>query len=341
MLSDHFVSANRATWERLSALLDRVEAAGLPALTPDELGELGRLYRRVTAQLSEARTANLERETIDYLNQLAARAYTRVSAGSRPRRLRLGHLFAVEVPRTFRARARAIGLAVALSVIAAAVAYSAARSDPRWARALTNPEAVANWEQFAGEDHRPGDYFAPTAAGYGGPEFASFLMSNNIRVALNAFALGVTLGLGTVYVLIVNGLMLGAFLAVGGNGGKLLLFAAIVAPHGVTELSAIFIAGGAGLTIGFALVDPGDLRRKDALRLAAADALRLVVGTIPMFVVAGVIEALVSPQTGGLFAGAGPRIAFGLLIGVAFWLCLMFGDRLWHVATPIREGDAR
>lgn len=329
MLTDQFISANRESWERLAALLDRVDRSGLSSLAPAELEELARLYRRVAGHLSEARSAGLESQTVAYLNRLVTRAYARVYAGSRPRRMNPWRLFAVETPRTFRRRAPYIGVALAVTLMAATLSFSAVRSDERWAHPLSPGNAAHAWREFGADSERAGEYFADTARALGGPEFSAILMSNNIRVALNAFALGVTLGLGTLYVLIINGMMLGAFFGVGANADRLVMFAAVVAPHGVLELSAIFIAGGAGLIIGHALVDPGDLYRRDALRIAAADAVKLVLGTVPMFIVAGVIEGMVSPQYAGLFADNAPRILFGLMAGAAFWLCLFFGDRLW------------
>lgn len=340
VLADQFVLTRRSAWERLSSLLDRVERSGLRSLSADELDDLGRLYRQVTAHLSEARTARLDSETVAYLNQLASRAYARVYAGERARHLGLGQLFAVELPRTFRRRAGYIGVSFGLSVLAAMVAFAAVSSDRRWADVLTHPGADDRWAEFAHSGQPAGEYFADSARSAGGPEFSAFLMSNNIRVALNAFALGVTFGLGTLVVLCVNGLMLGVFFGVGASADASVRFAAIVAPHGVLELSAIFIAGGAGLMLGHALVDPGDLFRRDALRIAAADAVKLAVGTVPMFVVAGLIEGMVSPQTEGLFGQDAPRVLFGLLVGAAFWLYLFFGDRLW-VRGEAGQGEAQ
>lgn len=329
MLSERFVATHRETWEQLSSLLDRAERSGLASLEPPELEELGRLYRRVTAHLSEARTTGVDAETVGYINQLVGRAYARIYAGSRARRFSLRDLFAVEVPRTFRRRARFIGVSFGISILAALLAYGAVRADARWAGALTSRRGAEQWDEFARSGSPAGEYFAEAAASAGGTEFAGFLMSNNIRVALTAFALGITLGLGTVFILTVNGLMLGTFFGVGGNADSLLRFAAIICPHGIAELSAIFIAGGAGLMLGHAIVDPGDLPRVDALRIAALDAVKLVAGTIPVFIVAGIIEGIISPQHEGLFGQDIPRILFGLLVGVAFWLYLFFGDRLW------------
>ncbi len=329
MRAGHFLSLNRPHWERLSELLDVVESSGLSSLTPAQIDELGRLYRRASTNLSEARTGQFDSETLGYLNQLVSRAYARIYAGGATRHFRLGHLFACEIPRTFRRQARYLAASVGVSLLAVLIAYLAVRTDPRWAPALTNPGAVEWWRDFARSSIHAGDYFAESAKGMGAPEFAGFLMSNNLQVALKAFAFGLSLGLGTLFVLTMNGLMLGAFLGTGANAGKLSLFTAIVAPHGVVELSAIFIAGAAGLMIGYALVDPGDYTRRDALRVAALEAVKLVLGTVPMFVVAGLIEGLISPQSQGLFATDLPRILFGLTLGAAFWLYLFLGDRLW------------
>jgi len=329
MSREEFVRTNRDTWRRLSELLDQVDRSGMSSLDRAQLSELGRVYRRATGHLSESRTTQYDSEITEYLNQLVSRAYARIYAGSRPRRLGIIELFAVQVPRTFRKRAGYIGTSVALSLLAASLAYFAVRTDPRWAPALVGPRATAMWEQFAAGDQAAGEYFARAAEELRGPEFAGLLMSNNIQVALKAFAFGIAIGLGTVYVLIVNGIMLGAFFGIAGNAGALQLFASVVAPHGILELSAIFVAGGAGLLLGHSIVDPGDMYRRDAVRLAAADAIKLLLGTVPMFVVAGIVEGMISPQHTSLFAHDGPRILFGCAVACALWLCAFFGDRFW------------
>ena len=338
MLRSQFVAQNRHVWRELSALLDRAERSGLRSLKPNELDRLGSLYRHAAAHLSQARTTGVDEETTGYLNQLVGRAYTRIYAGSRPRRLGIIRLFAVDVPRTFRRRGGYVAVSGAILIIAALASYQAVRSDPGWADALAStigmPEGPDGWRARANELSSAGEYFAPTASMAGGSEFSAFLITNNVRVALTAFALGLTLGFGTVYILIVTGVMIGLFLSVGANAGEGLMFAAIVTPHGVIELSAIILAGGAGLMLGHAIVDPGDLYRRDALRIAAQDAFRLIASTVPMFIVAGLIEGLISPQTAGLFASDVPRLLFGLAAGAAFWLYLLRGGRKQPQETP-------
>ncbi len=154
------------------------------------------------------------------------------------------------------------------------------------------------------------------------------LMSNNIQVALKAFALGVTLGLGTLYVLIMNGLMLGGFLGIGAHYGRLADLLAVVSPHGAIEIPAILIAAGAGLMMGYALINPGDRFRGDAFRIAAVKAVKLAVGTVPIFVVAALIEGLLSPQHAGPLATNEARFLLGGLAFAALALYLGYGDRI-------------
>ena len=149
------------------------------------------------------------------------------------------------------------------------------------------------------------------------------IFTNNIKVTFYAFALGAMLGLGTLYVLAYNGASFGAIMALtyrAGFGNDLLTF---VVGHGVIELSCIFIAGGAGLLIGTALVMPGDMTRGDALKSRGMEAVRLIVGCIPLLVVAGIIEGFISP------APINPLIKFAIagITGVALYLYLFLAGR--------------
>jgi uncharacterized membrane protein SpoIIM required for sporulation len=121
-------------------------------------------------------------------------------------------------------------------------------------------------------------------------------MTNNLSVAFTTFALGITAGLGTIWMVIVNGLLIGVIGAATWKAGMALQLWSFVAPHGVLELPAIFIASGAGLEIARGMLFPGLLPRKVSLAQAGGRAARLLLGTIPMLVVAGVIEGFFSPS---------------------------------------------
>jgi uncharacterized membrane protein SpoIIM required for sporulation len=124
---------------------------------------------------------------------------------------------------------------------------------------------------------------------------ASGIMTNNIMVGFMMFAAGISAGLGTIWMLITNGLLMGVLAVATARAGMALQLWDFVAAHGALELPAIFIAAGAGLEIARGLLFPGMLPRKDSLRLAGSQAAKLLLGTIPLLVVAGMIEAFISP----------------------------------------------
>jgi uncharacterized membrane protein SpoIIM required for sporulation len=147
---------------------------------------------------------------------------------------------------------------------------------------------------------------------------------NNIKVALTAFALGMTLGIGTVYVLIMNSAMVGGFAgAFAASGIEDVLWITLL-PHGALELSAIVVSGAAGLMMGWSMWCPGQRTRRRALRESAVRAVQLVLGLIPAFVVAGCIEGFITP------IDAIPpklKVTIGVLAAAVFWLHLLLGGR--------------
>ena len=148
------------------------------------------------------------------------------------------------------------------------------------------------------------------------PLASSMIMTNNISVSFLAFAFGMTFGLGTLYLMVFNGLMLGALAGLCHTRNLDIAFWSFVLPHGVIELTAIFMAGGAGFLLATALLAPGDLPRKQALMARARQAGRLALGCVPLLVVAGFVEGFFSPAlipAGVKFTVAG--ILLALLLG--------------------------
>ena len=141
------------------------------------------------------------------------------------------------------------------------------------------------------------------------------IIVNNVRVAIFAFAGGLTAGVLTLYLLLANGALLGTVLAVVqgyGLSGGLLTF---TAAHGPLELSCIVLSGGAGLRLAWALLRPGDRSRRDALRLAGAQAIRVMLLVIPALGVAGIVEAFLSPSE----APIAVKVTVGLVLGLLLW----------------------
>jgi uncharacterized membrane protein SpoIIM required for sporulation len=150
------------------------------------------------------------------------------------------------------------------------------------------------------------------------PLASSAIMTNNMSVAFTTFALGITGGLGTIYMMVLNGVMIGVIGMACWLAGMSVALWSFVAPHGVLELPAIFIAGGAGLRVGLGLLFPGTLPRRDSLASAGTEAVRLLVGVVPILILAGIIEAFISPTA--LAPSLKFRMAAALFVLLVFYL---------------------
>lgn len=280
-------------WKRLSDLLEIIATGGFDRLEAEEIVEFGKLYRRAAAELSFQRSHEVDPEKLAFLNDLLGRCYPFVYTAPRRPWPSLRRFFLADFPRAVRQHFGWILLATLVSLIPAAIGFWLTWFDRAIAYQVLPAEFLAGIEEQIHRHHTPHDWMkalerAPTA---------SFIMTNNIRVALLAFAGGMTAGVVTLGLLITNGVMLGIIAAgVAADGPSTAMsFWAFVAPHGVLELPAIFISGGAGLLMAYAILNPGIHPRRVALRLAGAEALKLMLGVAAMLVVAGLIEGFFSP----------------------------------------------
>ncbi len=286
MISTHWLQQRTPYWKRLDALVDRVHRWGLRILTPEELRELGQLYRQVASDLATVREDPGSQRFEVYLNRLLARAHNTIYSAERPSASGIVHFVSTTFPAAVRAHARQCLLAATLFWAAAIVGAILTARDPDFSGKVLGPEMIATIRRHEMWTH------SIVAIK---PFASSAIMTNNLGVAFTTFALGITAGLGTVYMMLLNGLLIGVIgMACGAEGMSLQLWS-FVAPHGVLELPAIFIAGGAGLRLAQGVLFPGMWPRRDAIARAGREAVTLVLGCIPILVVAGVIEAFVSP----------------------------------------------
>ena len=257
------------------------------ALTHDEVRELALLYRQTAADLSTAREDPASASLARYLNDLLGRAHNLVYSGTaRSRPAGAVRFYAHEFPRVFQQTVSYTLTALALFGAGAAAAMALAAADPGFERFVLSGRMMDTIERREMWTH------SIVAVK---PYASSAIMTNNIAVALAACATGMFAGLGPVYMMLFNGLLIGVIgtaCARAGMSGQLWSF---VAPHGSLELPAIFIAGGAGLILGRGILFPGALPRRDAIAEAGATSIRLLLGVLPMLVIAGVIEGFVSP----------------------------------------------
>jgi uncharacterized membrane protein SpoIIM required for sporulation len=268
--------------EQLAELVTRLERRPSPV----DMQSFPFLYRASIAELAEARARGRPARELYRLEAALVAAHGLLYA---PRRMPLGRSLAEllrSLPRATRAAARSVLAAALLVVMGAAWGYFEVRRDPASAVSLLGYTWVDNAEGFKAERMQ--------SAGH--PLLGVFYFTHNAAVAFNAFAMGVTFGIGTVLGLLYNGIILGGTIAVVRDVASPRALLAFILPHGGVELTAIVIAAAGGLEMGAALIDPGWKSRASALTSAARRAIPLAIGTMFLLAVAGLLEGWVSPS---------------------------------------------
>jgi len=241
-----------------------------------------------------------------YLNQLLGRGHNLIYMGHKPKVNALVSFYRTTYPRIFRETLPLTLLALAIFAVTAVATWVLTIHDMGFAHRVLGPHMMETIEQRK--------MWTDSIVGIK-PLASSGIMTNNLTVAFTTFAMGITAGLGTIYMMIVNGVLIGVIGAATWRAGMALQLWSFVAPHGVLELPAIFIAGGAGMEIARGMLFPGMLPRKASLAQAGGRAARLLLGTIPMLVVAGVIE--------GFFSPSGAPVALKFLLAAVLFAALL------------------
>ena len=316
MPTDRFITQRKNAWQRLEDLLKLLDTASLRRLRREEVRELGRIYRRTASDLAIARAESRDPRLVNYLNSLVIRAHGRIYRADAQGGKRVRQFFTHEFPQTFRRTWRYTLLSFTVFTVFAVFGFLGTHFDPEFSELVGVEPAFRElyietktpwWEQL-NESNQEG---------------ASSIMTHNIQVTIYTFAFGATAGLGTLFYLALNGANIASVVALtyrAGFGNDLVTF---MVAHGVVELSCIFIAGGAGLLIGSAILMPGNFTRADALRTRGMEAVRLMMGVALLLVVAGTIEGFISP------APIDPRIKYGIagLTGVTLYSYLLLVGR--------------
>jgi len=290
--AERFVARKQEAWEAFRGTAARIELVGLRALAAAEIPAFAARYREVAADLARARTYRVSPEVIAYLERLVAAGHNALYRARARRRLRIAPYVFRDFPAAVVESWPYVLVAFLLFTIPAAVGYAVLRERPELAEEIAPPVMVSRAEQAAERQARGIGYVETENEER--PVLASWIISNNIMVCLAALAGGLVGGILTVLSLVYNGLSLGIGFGVFANHHAAGYLATFIAGHGVLELTAIFISGGAGLRLAQALVAPGDLTRKDALVLQGAIAVRMIGAVVCLLSVAGAIEGLLS-----------------------------------------------
>lgn len=329
------IDKRKNDWERLEDLLELTKIGGLRGLSKTEVRELGELYRRAAADLAIARAETRDPKLINYLNSLVIRGHGLIYRAEGEGKKVIREFFSRDLPRAVQDNWVFVFIAFMAFLLPAIAAYSLvyASGDAVTAFGLEPVEASVEsgdrWWRSLNEANQVG---------------SSSILTNNILVSFYAFALGVFFGIGSLYILAMNGSFFGGVFAVAFKNDRVFgsELAEFVVAHGVIELFCIFLAGAAGMMIGYALIDPGDLTRTEALKKKGIEATRIVIGCALILVAAGVIEGFISPS--GLPAAV--KYTIGIATGAAMFFYLFFMGRERNIKedpTPPKhpsEGDA-
>jgi uncharacterized membrane protein SpoIIM required for sporulation len=285
VISTSWIEKRKPYWQKLESLLTS-GSSGVKSLSHGELQELSLLYRQTAADLAAIRQDPSSVHFARYLNQLMARAHNTIYAGHRANPWAIVTFFSHEYPQVFRRNLKYCVLAFAVFVVGGLAGAALTLQDPDFQLQVLGPQMVQTIQRKQMWTH--------SIIGMK-PVASSRIMTNNISVCFLSYAAGITAGIGTLYMMFFNGLLMGVIGTACALAGMSLSLWSFVAPHGALELPAIFIAGGAGLKIAHGLLFPGMLPRKESLALAGREATTLVLGTVPILIIAGTIEAFVSP----------------------------------------------
>ncbi len=325
--ASRLVATKRSTWIAFRHRAAQIHRRGIRNLSGAELTAFAAAYREVAADLARARTYRADPRILDYLSRTVAAGHHALYGLRGVRPIPLRRLLLADFPAAVYGARMLVLAASLLFVVPGAVGYALIRATPELAYEILPEVAIARAETGA-RDQEAGRGYAETPSPYL-PLVASGIIANNVQVAFGAFAFGVTAGIGTVFVLVFNGLFFGSVLGLFANYGLATWILTFVAGHGVLELTAIFVAGGAGMLIASAVIAPGDLSRRDALRGRGRRAIVMLGAATSLLVLAGVIEGFLSASD----APAAAKLAVSTASAVLVTLYFLAGRRAARAAS--------
>jgi uncharacterized membrane protein SpoIIM required for sporulation len=287
MISNRWIEKRKVYWDRMAVLIDKTGHGGIKSLSRDELRETALLYRQIASDLSSARQDRTARTIESNLNLLLARAHNIVYSGGKNSFLSAFRFLRADYPRLFRKLLpfTLVSLAVFLGGALLGVLLTLAR--PEFMRNLLGPAMVQTIER-----HEMWTHSVASMA----PQASSGILTNNLSVTFVTFAAGIMGGLGTLFLIGWNGVLIGVIATACHLGKMSVQLWSFVAPHGSLEMPSILIAGGAGLRLAYGLLFPGMYSRRYSVALAGAESGRLIAGVVPLLIVAGIVEGFFSPS---------------------------------------------
>lgn len=315
-----FRREREAAWRELDELVVKSEKKGIRSLEAREMYRLPLLYRATLSSLSVARGISLDRNVLTYLENLSARAYLCVYGARGSFLVSARHFFTTGFPSAVRAGAWHVVIATLFLCLGIATGYFLTLDQPDWYYTFVS-DAMADGRTPAStrEDLLEVLYNTPDSAKEHLNIFATFLFTHNATIGILAFALGIALGIPVAVLLTYNGIIIGAMAGLHESRDLSYDFWGWIFVHGTTELLAVVLCGGAGLMLGSAMVLPGRYSRMDNLAQQGRAAGRIVIGTVMLFLVAGMLEGFVRQLV------TDPVLRYSIGTGaLVFWLVYFY-----------------
>ena len=290
--SHRFRTEREADWRRLEGLLRRAEGGVLQKLNEDEIVNLTVLYRSALSSLSVARATSLDQGVVDYLESLCARAYFFVYGTRTTFLQRLRRFFTHDWPAAAQNLWRETLVSGGLTILGAVVAWLLVAQDADWFYAFLPGIFADGRDPTATTASLKSTLYSTKADRKFLTVMATGLFINNAGVSISAFALGFAFCVPTALLMLMNGLVLGAFLELFFSRGLGFNFVGWLSIHGVTELLAVILAGAAGFRVGLAMAFPGKQTRVAAAGAAGREGAILIAGTVIMLFIAGMLEGI-------------------------------------------------
>ncbi|WP_327689167.1 stage II sporulation protein M [Streptomyces tubercidicus] len=301
---DVFVTAHSAEWDRLETLLGRKRR-----LTGTEADELVTLYQRTTTHLSLLLSSAPDPTLTTRLTSLVARARSTVTGAHKASWRDTARFFTTAFPAAvYRLRHWWIPTAILSTVVAALIGW--------WIAAHPEVQAAIGAPEDLRAMTRPGGQYETYYSSHPAASFAAQVWTNNAQAVALCLVLGAFAGLPVLWILFQNMLNLGAGIGLMSSAGRLDTFLGLILPHGLLELTAVFVAAGIGLRLGWTLIDPGPRTRRTALAEEGRSALGVAIGLAAVLFISGALEGFVTPS--GLPTWA--RIGIGIAAELAFLL---------------------
>ena len=325
--SEKFVRSKKEQWEKLHRIVITLSARGFGSLTREEILTFPRLYRLTCADLAEAKMLRLAPDVLDYLNQLVGQAHKLLYSFPPLRKREVAVFFLETLPGIILKNWVYVVLSALFFFGSFGVTYLLVNENPSLANLIVPQTVLSQMENSYREPINEERSFEVKNF------MVSFYIQNNVSIAFASFALGALLGLGAIYILIFNGIFLGAITGhiVGlGYGANFVNF---VTAHSVLELTGLILAGAAGLALGYSIIKATPYTRGEWLRLQRRNIFTLVAAAGFLIAAAALIEGLISPSL----------IPYRYKLGVAVLSLLMLGGYffLWPLMGGARPGAKR